>query len=148
MTITSPIRLLTNIDAPYDKRFPSELTDCVVTRQKPWLLTIREPLQTKAPAPPKAQPFCCYIRTIIFYHSPYIISPFGGFWRDSSGALRRSQPGSFIQWDEIKSRLCGRDVIEFEGEQFDMGSGQVFWMSVQGQRRRWWMTRQARRRAT
>lgn len=105
------------------QRTVHDLSDCLVTRPRPFRLVIWEPLPTKAPAPPKAQAFCCYINTVIFYHFPYIV--------------RR---GAFIEWDQIRTRTLWDDLLEFEGERFTIGSGTVLW-----KRRRWWMLRHARR---
>ena len=78
------------------------LADCLVSRPRPHLLVIWEPLLTKAPAPPKAQPYCCYINTVIFYHFPYIC----GFSRPwfANGRWRKGDRRSFVEWDKVKTR--------------------------------------------
>jgi hypothetical protein len=115
------------------------LDDCLVSRPRLFSLVIWEPLLTKAPAPPKAKPYCCYIRTVIFYHSPYIVWPWPRLYR-ANGRLCRDSGPTFLQWDQVETRLTGDDLIEFEGELFEVGGGSVVWA-----RKRWWMVRGARR---
>lgn len=105
----------------------------------PWLLYIWEPLLTKAPAPPKAAPHCCYIRTVIFYHAPYIIELRKRYWRDSMGFIQVSR-GGFEQWDQVETRLRHDEIVEFRGERFKVGCGRAHW-----QRRRWWVCHPAMR---
>lgn len=124
------------------REMPPDLSDCLVARPKPFRLIIWEPLLTKAPAPPKAKPYCCYIRSVIFYHHPYIVWPFGGYWRDAGGALRKPMTRGFLEWDHVKARLSWDDIVSFEGENFKVGSGRVVW-----KRGRWWMLHYARREA-
>jgi hypothetical protein len=127
--------------APFDRRHPG-LDDCIASKARDWLLVMWEPLHTKAPGPSRASPYCCYLRTVIFYHSPHIVSPWVTFYRDNRGALKRGSDGgrSFVQWDEIETRLNWDDAVEFEGEVFRIGGGSVVWAA-----KRWWMRRQARR---
>jgi len=130
------------VRSTYQTGTPADyLADCLVSRPKPWILIIWEPLCTKAPAPPKAAPYCCYIQTVIFYHSPYIKRPWSRLYRNGRGALRAESPGSFEQWDKIETRLTGGDVVAFEAEEFEIGGGQVVWAKG-----RWWMGRGARRK--
>jgi hypothetical protein len=117
-----------------------DLGDCLVVRPAPWRLVIWEPLRTKAPSPALAQPFCCYIRTVIFYLRPYVLRPWSKLWRDGQGRLRATEPGAYEQWDRVETRLAYHDVVEFEGELFDVWGGTVKWA-----RNRWWMCRTARR---
>lgn len=116
-----------------------DLSDCLVSRPAPRRLVIWEPLPTKAPSPALAQPFCCYIQTVIFYLRPYILRPWKRRWRDRSGRLRACS-AAYEEWDKVETRLTHRDVVEFEGEQFDIWGGTVKWA-----RGRWWMCRTARR---
>lgn len=118
------------------------LDDCLVEHdiERPWLLTVWEPILTKAPAPPKAQPFCCYSNTIIFYHSPYIKRAATNIWHDDVH-YRIGSKGQFEKWDQLETRLRRDDVVRFGGDEFDIHGGQVVWA-----RRRWWMHRNARRR--
>jgi len=118
---------------------PPALDDCLVSRPRPWLLVIWEPLLTKAPAPPKAEPFCCYIKTVIFYHSPYIVRPWKRLYRGAGDRLRACRAG-FEEWDKIETRLTWDDLVVFNGETFQIGGGTVVWA-----KRRWWMRRGARR---
>lgn len=109
------------------------------------LLAIWEPLLTKAPSPARCFPYCCLVNTVIFYHRPYVrgwphpyLSGRGYGW---TGA-------SFLQYDQIETRLRCDDLVEFEGEHFEIGGGHVVWSSARtGSHRRWWMRRWARRRA-
>lgn len=119
---------------------PDYLADCLALRtdERPWLLRIWEPLPTKAPAPPKARPYCCYIRTVIFYHFPHIVrGPHPSHW---GRRWHWNKSGGFLEWDQIETRLSWDDVVSFEGERFEIQGGHVVW-----RRRRWWMARWARR---
>jgi hypothetical protein len=107
----------------------------------PWLLYIWEPLPTKAPAPPRAMPHCCYLRTVIFYHRPYIPSVGLSHWRDISGRVRSTERG-FQVWDQVRTRLKQDEIVGFRGELFKVGGGRVHW-----QKRRWWMCHPAMREA-
>ncbi len=123
------------------KRSTPPIGDVLVAQPHTSRLLIWEPLLTKAPAPPKAGPYCCYTHTVIFYHHPYIIRLANRYWRDLSGVLRVSQPRGFEQWDQTETRLTQHDVVAWGGGLFDMGLGRVLW-----RRRRWWMLHCARRR--
>ena len=137
---TTGLRSVGNAVYPF-RETCGDLSDCLVSREKAWLLDIWEPLHTKAPAPPKAQPYCCYSRTVIFYHFPLICSPWVKLFRFGDGPVERnSSPGHFDEWDKVETRLQWDDVVEFEGELFEITSGQVLWKA-----RRWWMRRGARR---
>lgn len=120
-----------------------DLSDCLAERLpgRPWLLQIWEPLLTKAPSPARCQPYCCYSRTVIFYHRPYIRrgpSP----WRRNGRWVWLKERG-FVEFDQIDTRLGWDDLIVFDGDQFEIGYGSVRW-----HHRRWWMHRLARRKAT
>jgi hypothetical protein len=123
---------------------PIDCTDMLVSRPRPWILVIWEPLLTKAPGPHLAQPYCCYTQTVIFYHRPYIT----GFSRPwfANGRWHAGTRGCFVEWDKLDTRLSWDDVVVFEGEEFLIGGGRVVWSSVAGARRQWWMLRGARRR--
>ena len=122
---------------------PADISDCLVERPRPWLLTIWEPLPTKAPSPPKAAPFCCYLNTVIFYHSPYIVRPFARIYSLNNGRLSWCKPAGFEEWDKIETRFHWDDKVRFEGDHFEIGGGTVLWA-----KRRWWMRRGARRLAS
>lgn len=128
--------------ASYRDQPAPDLSDCLVEHDpdRPWLLTIWEPLNTKAPAPPKAAPHCCYARTVIFYHFPHIVGPVVGGWRDKAGVFHRDRTGGFVEWDQIEYRLRWDDRVRFGADTFQVGAGQVVW-----RRRRWWMVHGARR---
>jgi hypothetical protein len=116
-----------------------DLSDVLVSRPKPHILIIWEPLLTKAPAPPQTQPHCCYLRTVIFYTYPHRRALAKKYWRNSVGKLRIST-GGFEEWDKVEFRLGWDDLVGFEGERFEVGGGTVVWA-----RRRWWMVHGARR---
>jgi hypothetical protein len=128
----------------YDfKRRPPDLSDCLVSRVRPWILVIWEPLRTVAPSPALCAPWCCYICTVIFYATPHVHELRRRYWRDKTGVLRLSK-GGFEQYDQVETRLIGGedgDIVTFEGEQFTIGGGSVRWA-----RKRWWMCRCARRK--
>ena len=121
---TGLLTLRQNRFFPFKRDYHDDLSDCLVTRPKPWRLVIWEPLLTDAPGPPKAEPHCCYIQTVIFYHSP----------------LHSSTGGECDKFDQIETRLGWDDVVRFEGDDFAIGGGQVKWAHG-----RWWMLRWARR---
>lgn len=102
---------------PYKHEYPADLSDCRVNRMRPWRITIWEPLPTTAPGVSKADPWCCYIKTVIFYD------------RFSGDEIDRLD--TRLQWD---------DVVTFDGDEWEVGGGKVQW--IEG---RWWMERWARR---
>lgn len=115
----------------------ADLTDCRARRTGKFAVLIWEPLQTKAPSPAKTSPFCCYINTVIFYHSPYIVRP--PRWFKSVDGWKCKSDGSFFEWDRTRPRLHWDDLIKYEGEIFEVQGGLVMW--------RWkccWMAREAR----
>jgi hypothetical protein len=116
-----------------------DVSDCLVSRPKPHRLIIWEPLHTKAPNPNLTLPFCCYVRTVIFYVRPYHLSLHSYGWRDRAGAFHISQRG-FAEWDRLETRLSWSDALEFEGDRFEVLGGTVRWAN-----KRWWMLRSARR---
>lgn len=123
------------------------ISDCLAVRSRPWQLIVWEPLETNAPGPHLASPWCCYLQTVIFYHAPHMVSPWRKLWRDSRGHLQsNSKPGHFEEWDKIETRLGWDDLVEFEGETFAHSSGWVLWTAAPGERRRWWMRHGFRRR--
>lgn len=119
-----------------------DLSDCLASYSagRSWLLHIWEPLITKAPAPPKAAPYCCYIQTVIFYHYPHVVWPWPRFYRGNDGRLCVNSGPSFLQWDQIEARLTIDDQVGFRGDVFEITGGQVLWRE-----RRWWMRYGARR---
>jgi hypothetical protein len=133
------------LGACWDQPGVVNIGDCLAWQraERPWLLHVWEPLRTKAPATPRAGPFCCYIQTIIFYHEPYIADwPRGG--RDRNGIFHPDwNSRGFIQWDQIESRMAINDVVKYRGDLFEIGSGHVIWC---GKQLRWWMHHGARRK--
>jgi hypothetical protein len=124
----------------FSARHP-DLSDVAIARLEgaPHLAAVWEPLLTKAPSPARCSAYCCYIRTVIFYHRPYILrgphpSHFNGRWKWSKG-------GDFAIFDEVETRLSWDDVIAFDGDEWEIGGGHVTWHA-----KRWWMRRWARRR--
>lgn len=116
---------------------PSDIADCRAVqpwtprrwgerRLSAWNLVIWEPLLTKAPRPPKAQPFCCYVDTVIFYHFPYI-EGWRRPWRDRDGRWRPSEVGAFVEWDRIETRFTWEDLVRFDGQVFAIGGGRALW---------------------
>lgn len=134
-----------------DRKLPTPATvivdgkryDWPVHTEKPWLVEIWEPLQTKAPNPSIAQPYCCYINTVIFYLRPYIRRPWSTLYR-SNGRLCVDKPKGmrFEQWDEIETIVFWHSALEINGQRFEPLGGTVTW-----KRKRWWMRRWARRKA-
>lgn len=108
---------------PY-RQFPEDLSpvSAVVEVDRPWLATVKEVLPTDAPA--SAKPWCCYVRTVIFYEQP---------WREVAG--------NYADHGKIETLLCGHDVIRIGDDIFELHGGAV---SHDGER--WIMTRRARRR--
>jgi hypothetical protein len=122
-----------------------DLGDCLVSRPRPFRLVIWEPLLTKAPGPPLAQAYCCYINTVIFYHSPHRVSPWIKLYQANGRWHRNSSPGHFEEWDQIEFRFCWDERVEFDGDIFEVGGGRVLWTHQPGKPRRWWMRHGARR---
>ncbi|MEA3264184.1 MAG: hypothetical protein U9R07_11955 [Pseudomonadota bacterium] len=120
------------------------ISDCLAERLpgRPWLLQVWEPLLTKAPSPARCSPYCCYARTVIFYHRPYISAParpsrFGGKWH-------WCRPGDgFVKFDQIETRLGNEDLVEFDGDIFEIGCGRIMW-----HHQRWWLHTSGRRQAS
>ncbi|MFC0305223.1 hypothetical protein [Rhizorhabdus histidinilytica] len=111
------------------------------------LIAIWEPLATKAPNPSRCLPFCCLRRTVVFYHRPYVVGwPRGG--RDMDGVFHPDWNKGFIEYDQIETRLGSDDIVEFDGDRFEVGGGHVCWSkSRPGAHKRWWMRFWARRQA-
>lgn len=119
-----------------------DLGDCLAARATAFRIVIWEPLRTKAPAPPKAAPYCCLRQTVIFYHFPHIVSSWATRWRGHDGKLRADGGSAFLQWDSIKTRLGWEDVVTFEGERYAVQGGRVVWKAG-----RWWSVHHARKEA-
>jgi hypothetical protein len=93
------------------------------------LIEVWEPLQTKAPNPNLAQPYCCYANTVVFYVRPYTVRQWHHYWV-CNGKRRAEAPGhSFEKWDEIETALHDT-VIEFEGQKFRIYNGRVVWKNM------------------
>lgn len=102
------------------------------------LIEVWEPLPTKAPNPNLAQPYCCYVNTVIFYVRPYVVRPWHHYWI-CNGKRKAEKPGhSYEEWDRVETKL--RDgIVEYEGRRFRCYNGRVVW-----KHKRWWMKREAR----
>ena len=120
-----------------------DLTDCIAGQlpSARHLLALWEPIATKAPSPSRCQPYCCYARTIIFYHRPYIARGSGYPWRANGRWLFERSRNGFAQFDQVETRLIWDDVVFFDGDEWEVGGGHVHWW-----RGCWWMRRWARRR--
>jgi hypothetical protein len=91
---------------------------------RPWLLTIWEPLRTKAPGPHLSRAYCCYINTVIFYRRPAIVRQHSYFWRDGRGRWHASAPGSaYEEWDHIDTALTWDVKLRYAGDVFRVGGG-------------------------
>lgn len=91
----------------------------------PWLATVVERLDTDAPA--TANPYCCYLRTVIFYERP---------WR------YLKDKHEYASYGRCETVLI-EDWLYLDGEVFELCGGKV---SHDGDG--WIMTRRARRKAT
>jgi hypothetical protein len=123
-----------------DRQAP-DISDCLVSRPKPWILVIWEPIKTLAPSPARCSPHCCYANSVIFYARPHVKREWHKIWRSRSGQLHADKPGAFETYDQVETRFNWDDVVTFEGDRFEIGGGHVEWA-----RKRWWMCRGARRR--
>jgi len=99
----------------------------------PHLITFYEPLPTSAPW--EAYPYCCYIRTVIFYKPPFpgnleIIDQIETQW-DLLGERYT---------DQIEGWAALAPFVYHEGQVYELCSGQVIWRNGQ-----WVMKRGSRR---
>lgn len=119
-----------------------DLSDCLAARLpgRPWFLQLWEPIHTKAPSPARAQPHCCYLRTVIFYHRPYIVRA-ARPWKCNGRWTWLKGGGAFAEYDQVETRLGWDDLIAFDGDTFEVSGGRVMWHHA-----RWWMHRTARRK--
>ncbi len=118
-----------------------KLEQCLALRHatRPWLLTIWEPLETKAPSPAHARPYCCLLDTVIFYHREYLSMP-PRPWRDRDGKLHPSTAGTLFEWARATMRLARVELVQFQGQAFERHGGRVLW-----RRRAWWVVYGAHR---
>lgn len=115
------------------------LVQRVVTH--PWFIILWEPLTTKVPGPHLTQPYCCYIRTVIFYVRGYIIRPFSSPWKLGI-KWKVTKPGQhFEEWSRVETLFRHDDLVEFEKEVFEIGGGRIIWFNKQ-----WWCRYSARRK--
>jgi hypothetical protein len=129
----------------WDKPQPT-IDDVLVAEAKPWLLILWEPLPTKTPGPHLASPYCCYLRTVIFYHRPYIVWPFPKIY-ESRGRLTMNSGPTFFEWDQIETRLGWEAQIIYRGDVWEVSGGRVVWARHPTTRQRgWWMRFHARRK--
>lgn len=121
------LRLLTGDD----KRRINSPVHIVAARVQshPWFLIMWEQLtHGNVPGPELTRIWCCYSRTVVFYKRPWIVA---------------EDKYSFQQWAQVDGTLRIDDVVEFDGELFDVGLGQVRWNDGN-----WWICRWARQRNT
>lgn len=129
-----------------DELTDPQLADVLVAELKPWRLLLWEPLPTKAPGPHLALPFCCYLRSVIFYHRPYLVWPYRKRFRTRSGLQANGSDGHFFEWDHIETRLGWEAQILYRGDRFKIGGGRVLWRQhPETGRRGWWMRHWAER---
>jgi hypothetical protein len=110
--------------------------------ERPWLLTIWEPLSTKVPNPCLAQPHCCYISTVIFYVKPFVVRPWHDIvcWRGRYELNRPSKGMAYEEWGRAEAELTWDTKVEYDGRIFICGGGSVIW-----EHKRWWMEHRLRR---
>jgi hypothetical protein len=121
--IEARVQIAGNELFPY-RDFPEDVTSisAVIDPERPWLATVTEILDTKAP--PDARPYCCYLQTVIFYVRPWQVVD-----------------GNYAEHDRLETKLNGHDFLRIGGEVFELYGGEV---SHDG--KRWIMTHGARRR--
>ena len=136
--------LIYSSETALGRRPAPDINDCIAARLPGagHILALWEPLATKAPSPARCQPFCCYRKTVIFYHRPYVSRGSGYPWRANGRWQWEPSKTSFAQFDQIETRLSFDDIVAFDGDEFEIGGGRVLWRG-----KRWWMVRWARRRA-
>ena len=126
---------------PVDPQYPLK-----PARRVDHLIDVFEPLDTKAPGPGIAQPYCCLINTVIFYARPYAkaLPLYHARWRD--GTVHTSTRG-FEIYDQVRTLLRHDDIVEYAGDRFEVGGGRVMWAARKDDLvgRRWWMRYSARR---
>ncbi|MVM34246.1 hypothetical protein GO755_29720 [Spirosoma sp. HMF4905] len=97
--------------AEFPRNQQAETLQVVRVQKSPWFIIIWEKLTDKVPRPKRVNIWCCYSRTIVFYKKP---------WTEDG-------KGEFQRWLMIDHVLRCDDVVEFEGERFEVGTGQVQW---------------------
>lgn len=105
-------------------------------------IMIWEPLDTTAPR--EAQPYCCDLSTIIFYHKPYTL--------DEQGTGYKEYARVESAWNMLGQRWTDADLgwsalapfLWHEGHVYELGCGHVVWRETQegGQ---WYLRHPARR---
>ncbi len=124
-----------------EKRTPPTGTTVAQVKTHPWWLVVWEPLTTKVPNPNLAKPYCCYARSVVFHVRGYILRPFIHLYRFRDEKWSYSKPGSmYEEWDHVEHTFMHEDVIEYQGQKFDISCGRVVWYGKQ-----WWMRYCARR---
>lgn len=132
---------LLSLVPPISGRSP-DLSDVLVSRPKPFRLTLWEPLRTLAPSPALCQPHVCYLNTVIFYARPHVVRQHSKLWRSRDGWKACPPGGSFEEYDRAEYRLRWDDIVEYQNDQFSVSGGRVVWHGG-----RWWMMHSARRQA-
>jgi hypothetical protein len=98
--------------AEQERRVQAEQLRAVRVQKSPWFIIIWEKLTDSIPGPDQVNIWCCYVRTVIFYKTPWTLSP---------------DEKEYLRYAMIDSTLRCDDVIEFEGEQYEVGTGQIVW---------------------
>lgn len=76
-----------------------------------------------APGPHLTAPYCCYVRTVIFYVRPYV---------------QLSRRRGFAEWGRVETMIHWDDRLSFDGLFWEAGGGSVVWKDG-----RWWLRRDA-----
>jgi hypothetical protein len=119
---TGSIRLL----AEFPRNKQAESLRAVRVESRPWFIIIWEKLTDgNVPGPPNTKPYCCYIRTVFFYKQPYQVD---------------KGKQTYQHWAQVESTLRCDDVVEFDGERFEVGTGMIVWHNGE-----WWSREWARR---
>ncbi len=95
---------------------------CRVERENEKRIIVLEPLSYKAPS--IARPYCCYLRTVIFYVYPYEVTRNGS---------------TFREWDRVESLLSWNAEILCDSNIYIVGGGRVLRLE-----KSWWMQRWAK----
>ena len=97
--------------AEFPRNQEASKLQAIRVKRSPWFIVIWEKLTDRVPRPSRTQVWCCYVRTVIFYKKGWLPDGKGGFAR----------------WAEMDHVLRCDDVIDFEGERFEVGTGRIVW---------------------
>lgn len=113
---------------------------CARVASHPWWVILWEPLTTKVPSPALVQPYCCYIRTVIFYVRGYIVRPFSYYYTIRGYQKAGERFSTLEQYETVEHLFRHDDKIEFENEVFEIQGASVVWHN-----KMYWMRYRARR---